>query len=131
MRHLLLLPLALAACGNLNSPHQGPLQPQSVEGPCRVQPFFLLPYTATPTTMTLPPNGAACAFTLINPDLQIFPTAVIITERPTHGTVTTALVNGGRSPRIAYTPSPGARAPDRFTVTIEPNDHAVAVEVRP
>ncbi len=120
---------AVSGCAELSSNTQGPLQPQSVSGPCQVKPFFLLAYTAEPTQLTIRATGQTCTLTLINPDLQVFPSASIVSQFPQHGTAATGLANGGRSPVISYTPQPGYTGPDRFTVTIEPNDHAVALAV--
>ena len=124
------LPLALAGCAGLsaNDPNLF-LQPQTVSGPCTVKKFFLLSQTAVHTDMAVNGGGQACTFTVINPNLQAFPTASLITAQPAHGRAETGLGNGGRSPVVAYTPQPGYHGPDRFTVTIEPDDHAVAVAV--
>lgn len=126
---VLALALATSGCAQLASNTQGPLQPQSVAGPCQVKPFFLLAYTAEPTTLTVTGAGQTCSLVLLNPDLQVFPSATIVSQPPLHGVAAAALTNGGRSPLITYTPQPGYAGPDRFTVTIEPNDHAIAFAV--
>ena len=112
----ILLGAANAGCAGLDRNDQGPLQPQSVSGSCQVGHFFLLAQTA-------------CSFVVINPDLQAFPTASLISTAPRHGQAVTGLTNGGRSVGVSYTPAPGYVGPDQFTVTIEPNDHAIAVAV--
>ena len=121
--------LCLAGCAALNADSPGRLQPQAVSGPCEVKKFFLLSQTAVHTDMTVASAGQACTFTVLNPNLQAFPTAVLVTEPALHGHVTAGLTNGGRSPVVSYVAQPGYRGSDRFTVTIEPNDHAVAVAV--
>ncbi len=133
---VLALPLLAAACAggaDLARNDQGTLQPQAVRGPCDVAKFFLLSQTAVHTTMTVDPAGpgagASCSFVVLNPDLQAFPTASLITEPPAHGRAEAGFANGGRSPVVAYTPQPGYHGADRFTATIEPNDHAIAVAV--
>jgi hypothetical protein len=123
------LPLTAAGCSGLPSNDQGALQPQTVRGPCQVKKFFLLSQTAVHTDMTVDNAGQPCTFTVLNPDLQAFPTASLITEQPAHGRAESGLTNGGRSPIVSYTPQPGYSGTDRFTVTIEPNDHAIAVAV--
>jgi hypothetical protein len=123
------LPLATASCAGLERNDQGALQPQTVRGPCQVKKFFLLSQTAVHTDMTVDNAGQPCTFTVLNPNLQVFPTASLITEQPAHGRAESGLTNGGRSPIVSYTPQPGYSGTDRFTVTIEPNNHAIAVAV--
>jgi len=123
------LPLATAACAGLERNDQGVLQPQTVRGPCQVKKFFLLSQTAVHTDMTVDGAGQACTFTVLNPNLQVFPTASLITEQPAHGRATAGLTNGGRSPIVSYTPQPGYSGTDRFAVTIEPNNHTILVAV--
>lgn len=123
------LPLATAGCAGLERNDQGALQPQTVRGPCQVKKFFLLSQTAVHTDMTVDNAGQPCTFTVLNPVLQAFPTASLITEQPAHGRAEAGLTNGGRSPIVSYTPQPGYSGTDRFTVTIEPNNHAIAVAV--
>ena len=79
--------------------------------------------------MTVTNDGPACTFTLINPDLQIFNTAALITSQSSHGQADTGLVAGGTQAVVSYTPQPGYAGPDRFTVTLEPADRAVRVNV--
>jgi len=123
------LPLTTASCAGLERNVQGALQPQTVRGPCQVKKFFLLSQTAVHTDMTVDNTGQACTFTVLNANVQAFPTASLITEQPAHGRAAAGLTNGGRSPIISYTPQPGYSGTDRFTATIEPNDHAIAVAV--
>ena len=122
--------LMMAGCAGLGRDDPGRLQPQTVSGPCDVKKFFLLARTAVHTDMTLHNTGEACTFTAINPNLQAFPTAVLVTGLPVHGQVTAGLTNGGRSAIVAYKPQPGYQGEDRFTITIEPDDHAIAVAVQ-
>ena len=136
MHHLIRTTGALAligvtggGCAQIASNTQGPLQPQAQTGPCQVGRFFLLAQTAVHTTLAISPSGQACSFVVINPDLQAFPTASIITRPPEHGQATTGIVNGGVSVGVSYAPQPNYTGPDRFTVTIEPNDHAIDVAV--
>jgi hypothetical protein len=121
--------LSLAGCTGLARNDQGRLQPQTVQGPCDVQKFFLEPLTVAHTTAAVHNTGEACTFTMLNPDLQIFPSATLVTAPAQHGQAIAGLVNGLRSPIVSYTPQRGYAGPDQFTVTIEPNDHAVAVAV--
>ena len=125
----LALPLLAAGCAGLDRDDQGALQPQTVRGPCTVKKFFLLSRTAVHTDMVVSGAGQDCTITLINPDLQVFPTASLVTVPPLHGRATAGLTNTGRSAIISYAPEPGYRGADRFTVTIEPEDHAVAFAV--
>lgn len=120
--------LTLAGCAGLDRNDQGVLQPQTVRGPCNVKKFYLLGFRAVPTEMSVEPGGT-CIFTVLDPNLQAFPTAVLITSPASHGRAEAGLTNGGRSPLVSYTPQPGYAGPDRFTVTIEPNNHAIAVGV--
>ena len=121
--------LLLAGCAGLDRNDQGRLQPQTVSGPCQVKKFFLLALTAVHTDMVVDGGGQACPFTVLDPNLQAFATAVIPTVPAQHGQVLVGAANGGRSPVISYVPQPGYHGADRFTVTIEPNDHAIAVAV--
>ena len=107
----------------------GPTQPQSVTGPCRVKEFFIVGFGTSNTDMDV--NGPqSCTFTVINPDLQVFQSAALITTPPTHGQASAGLVNGGTSAAISYIPAPNFTGTDRFTATIEPSDKAVVVTVR-
>ncbi len=126
----ILLPLALGSCAGLGPVDQGALQPQTVTGPCQVQKFYLVNFRATPTEMTVANTGQACSITLINPILQVFTTAALITEQPSHGQATSAVLAGGFQGGATYTPQPGYVGPDRFTLTMEPNDRAIAVHVQ-
>ena len=127
------LPLAAAGCGISATDPNAFIQPQAVNGPCTVKKFFLLSQTAVHTDMTIsgPGNGAgqSCTFTVISPDVQAFPTASLITRPAEHGRAQAGFANGGNSAAVSYTPQPGYRGPDRFTLTIEPNDHAIEVAV--
>ncbi len=128
-RLCLALPLLTASCAGLQRVDQGTLQPQTVSGPCQVKKFFLVNLTAVPTDLTVTANGQACSFTLINPDLQIFNTAALVTERPSHGQATSGLLRGGVQAGVSYTPEPGYTGKDTFTVTLEPADRAIRLNV--
>lgn len=123
------LPLTTANCAGFDRDDQGKLQPQTVRGPCQVKKFFLLSTTTVHTDMTVDDAGQACTFTVLNPNLQAFPSATLVTEQPAHGRATAGLTNGGRSRIVSYTPQSGYSGTDRFTVTIEPNAHSIAVAV--
>ena len=125
----LALPLALASCAGLDRVDQGRLQPQTVSGPCQVKKFFLVPLTAEPTDLAIQNLGQACSFTLVNPDLQIFNTAALVTEPASHGLATAGLLLGGVQAGVSYVPQPGYTGPDSFSVTVEPADRAVRVHV--
>ncbi len=122
-------PLTPSGEAGLARRDQGRLQPQSVDGPCQVDKFFLLGFTAVHTAMTVSRGAPGCTFTVLDPNLQAFPTAVLVTTTPSHGTAQAGLTEGGRQAVVRYTPQPGYAGPDRFTVTIEPSDHAIAVAV--
>ena len=126
---LVLLPLLGSACAGLDRGDQGRLQPQTVSGPCQVEKFFILPVTAVHTAVTVGNAGQACRFTIFNPDLQIVLTQALVTEQPSHGQAAVELITLGRQAEIDYTPHPGYTGPDRFTVTLEPHDLAIAVAV--
>ncbi len=119
----LAVPLAVAACANLDRDDRGTLQPQTVSGPCDVKKFFLLNLTAVHTTMSVAGTGQACTITIINPDLQ-----VVHHGRAGHDTPrcmarrTAGLLAGGAQASVSYTPQPGYAGPDRFTLTLEPHD---------
>ncbi len=130
---VLLVPLFAASCADLARNDQGQLQPQTVSGPCQVKKFFILRQTAVHTEITVGNVGQACSFTIFNPDLQIVLSAALVTEQPAHGRATAALITAGRQAEISYTPQPGYAGPDKFSITLEPNDLAVtlAVTVQP
>jgi hypothetical protein len=119
-------PLFLAGCLGLagcnSTPGAGPLQPQTVQGPCQIKPFFLVGYSASPVQMSVNASGQACTFTLINPNLQAIQSDALITRQPSHGRAQAGLTNGGASAIVSYTPAPGYVGPDAFTATIEPGD---------
>jgi hypothetical protein len=117
----LLIPLWCASCAGLASNDQGPLQPQTVSGPCQVKKFFILSLTSVPTEMTIGNTGQACSLTLLNADLQIALNAALVTSQPAHGRATAVLITGRRQAAVSYTPQPGYTGPDRFSITLEPN----------
>ena len=123
------LPLLVSGCAGLDRSDQGRLQPQAVSGPCQVDKFYILPITAVHTRMTIGNAGQACAFTIFNPDLQVVLTNALVSDPPAHGRATAELVTLGRQGQVSYTPQPGYTGTDRFTITLEPQDLAVAVAV--
>ena len=128
---VLLAAMAVASCAGLDRNDTGNLQPQAVSGPCDVKKFFLLRFTAVPTTMSVTNDGAACSFTILNPAQQFVITAALVTVQPSHGVAVITLPSLARQAAVAYTPAPGYVGPDRFTITLEPNDVAIAVTVEP
>jgi len=126
---LLLLSLFPVSCAGIAGNQQGPLQPQAVTGPCTVHRFFLSGLRSVPVEMTVRNIGQVCAFTLVNPDLQYFFSAALVTEAGAHGSARAALVSGGRQVTLTYRPEPGYAGSDRFDVTIEPNAIGMAVKV--
>ena len=133
VRFFVLLPLAAVSCAGLERSDQGALQPQTVSGPCQVKKFFIMNYTAAQTDMTVTSGGQACSLTLIDPNLQIFNTAALVTTPAAHGRAESGLLAGGTQAGVSYSPQPGYTGPDSFTLTLEPRDRAVrfAVTVRP
>ena len=125
----LCLPVLLASCAGLDRNDQGRLQPQTVNGPCDVKKFFLLGQTAVHTRMTVSNTGAACSITILNPDVQAIINAALVTERPQHGEATAGVLLNGVQAGASYQPVPGYTGPDHFTVTLEPNDHAISIDV--
>lgn len=124
----LLVPLCCASCAGLGQNDQGPLQPQTVSGPCQVKKFFILSQTSVPTALTVG-AGQACRFTLFNPDLQVVVNAALVTTQPTHGRATAEPVSGARQVAVTYAPQPGYTGSDRFAITVEPNDLGVTFNV--
>lgn len=127
-RLLLLAPL-LASCAGLEANQQGPLQPQSVAGPCHVDRFFLLGFRSVPARMTVANTGQACTFTLINPALNAVVDAALLTGLPNHGQAAAGLLNGARQAVASYTPAQGYAGPDEFRITLEPEAVGVTVSV--
>ena len=126
---VLVLALAATSCAGLDRADQGRLQPQTVAGPCDVKKFFILNLTAVHTDMTVRNTGEACAMTIFNPDLQLVTTAALVTAPPAHGTARADRLLNGYQAGAAYTPQPGYAGPDRFTITLEPQDRAIDVRV--
>lgn len=126
---LTLLPLLAASCAGLDRNDQGQLQPQSVRGPCQVKKFFLLGLRSVPTNMTVGNVGAACTFTVLNPDLQVVINAALVTGPASHGQAAVGLNYGNRQAVVYYTPQPGYIGTDRFSVTLEPNAIGITVNV--
>ncbi len=125
----LLIPLWCVSCAGLARNDQGPLQPQTVRGPCQVKKFFILSQTSTHTEMTVGNAGQACDLTLFNPDLQVTLNAALVNSQPVHGRAAATLITAGRQAAVSYAPQPGYTGPDRFSVTFEPNDIGVTFSV--
>ena len=122
------LPL-LASCAAVESNTQGPLQPQSVSGPCQVKPFFLLRLRSVPAEMTVANTGQACTFVLINPALNVVVNAALLTGSAQHGQAQSGVISGARQASISYVPTPGYAGPDQFRVTLEPDAVGITVNV--
>ena len=122
------LPL-LASCAAMRDNMQGPMQPQSIAGPCQVKRFFLLGLRSVPAEITVSNTGATCTFTLINPALDAVVDAALVTGLPAHGQARAERINGSRQAAVSYTPAPGYTGPDRFSITLEPNAVGITVNV--
>ena len=125
----LLVALLPASCAGLDRNDQGPLQPQSVSGPCQVKKFFILSLTTVRTDMTIGNAGQACSFTIFNPNLQLVLSAALVTTPAAHGRATAVLTNGDRQVAVSYVPQPGYAGPDSFGILIEPKALGVTVDV--
>ena len=124
-----LLPLlAASSCAGVQG-GGGPLQPQTVTGPCQVKPFFFLGLRAVPTDLVIRNTGEACSFSLVNYANQVFLNAALVTVPASHGRADAQLVSGNFQALVSYVPQPGYAGPDRFTVTLEPGATGVAVNV--
>lgn len=119
----------LASCAALQNNTQGPLQPQSVTGPCQIKPFFLLDLRSVPAEMTIANTGQACTFTLINPALNVVVNAALLTVPAQHGQAQSGVTQGARQAVVSYTPAPGYAGADTFRVTLEPNAVGITVNV--
>lgn len=104
-------------------------QPQTVVGPCTMKSFFIVSFGTSNTQMTVDRGAKACEFTLIYSPFNRFQTAALITSLPRHGQARAALIEGGTSAAVSYTPAPGYVGPDTFTATLQPGDKAVIVSV--
>jgi hypothetical protein len=122
------LPL-LASCAAIENNTQGPIQPQSVSGPCQVKPFFLLGLRTVPVELTTANTGQTCTFLLINPALNVVVDAALVTVPAQHGQARSGLTPGARQAVVSYTPAPGYAGPDMFRVTLEPNAVGITVNV--
>ena len=125
----LFLVLLLASCADLARSDQGALQPQSVTGPCTVKKFYLLALTAVHTNLAIGNTGEACSFTVLNPAVQAVVNAALVTSPASHGRATAELLLAGRQAGVSYVPQPGYTGPDQFTITLQPNNHAISVAV--
>ncbi len=108
---------------------QGVLQPQQITGPCGVIKFFITAQSSTNTGMLVGNLGTPCDFTIFNPALNLTLNAAYVTGQPAHGSASTELANGRRQVAVSYLPTPGYIGHDAFSVTIEPDDYAVRVNV--
>ncbi|MBV8915889.1 MAG: hypothetical protein JOZ05_22975 [Acetobacteraceae bacterium] len=129
VRKLLLVAPLLASCAAMQNNTQGPMQPQSVSGPCQVGGFFFLGGRSVPTQMTVANTGQACTVALINPALNAPVNAVILNGQPAHGQATAGVIGGGRQAGASYVPQPGYVGPDQFRITIEPGAVGVTFNV--
>lgn len=125
---VLFLPLLAASCAGVQG-GGGPLQPQTVSGPCQVKPFFFLGLRSVPTDLVIRNTGEACSFSLVNYAAQIYLNNALITEPASHGRATAQLVSGNFQALVSYVPQPGYRGPDSFTVTLEPGATGVKLNV--
>ena len=121
--------LALSSCAALQSNTQGPLQPQTVTGPCQVKPFFFLGLRSVPAALTIANTGQACTLLLVNPALNVVVDAALLTGPAQHGIATAGVTSGARQAIVTYVPAPGYTGPDRFSVTLEPNATGVTFNV--
>lgn len=118
------------ACTGLDGDSPGLfLQPQTVEGPCRVERFFLLRLRSVPATMVVENTGEPCVFTLLNLNLQAVLTAALVTGQPAYGRAEVARIVANRRAAVAYTPAPGYAGPDQFSITLQPRATGVTVNV--
>ena len=119
----------LTSCAALEANTQGPMQPQTVAGPCTVKPFFLLGFRSVPAEMNINNTGQACTLTLIHPALSLPINASLLTGPAQHGQAQTGLISGARQAIVTYTPAPGYVGPDKFSVTLEPNAVGITMNV--
>jgi hypothetical protein len=125
-----LLPLMSASCVPPGDATAGRIQPQSINGPCDVKKFFIVPFTRTFTDMTLSNPTQTCRFTMFNADLQLIQNAALLTQPPQRGQAVVELINGNRQVAISYTPGPGFAGSDQFTATVQPGNKTVTVNVK-
>ena len=126
---MVVVPLVAASCAGPNGGGGGPLQPQSVSGPCQVKPFFFLAQRAAPTDLVVRNTGEACTFVLVNYATQTYLNAALVTVPASHGRATAGLVSGNFQVSVSYVPQRGYAGPDRFVVTIEPGGTGVTLNV--
>ena len=125
----LLVPVLVTACAQMAANTQGPLQPQTVSGPCQVQRFLLLDQRSVPVKMSVTNTGQACSFLIFNPALNLTLSAALITGPASHGRAEAAVINTGRQVGVSYAPAPGYAGPDRFSVTWEPGGSGATFDV--
>ena len=118
----LCLPIFLVtnSCANLGpNPY---VQPQAVNGPCNVEPFFLVTFRQTPANVTVKNTGEVCAISMFNPDLGAIQDAAFLSARPKHGQAWTKIYGGDRGMVVVfYKPTEAYVGPDSFDVTFEPS----------
>ena len=119
----------LTSCAALRGNTQGPLQPQTVTGPCQVKPFFFLGLRSVPAQLSVTNTGEACTLLLVNPALNVVVDAALLTGPAQHGRATAGLTPGARQAVITYVPAPAYRGPDRFDITLEPGAVGVTFNV--
>lgn len=121
--------LGLTSCAGVLANNQGPLQPQTVSGPCEVKKFFFLGLRSVPAEMTIRNTGEACTLTLVNQALNVPINAALLSGRPAHGQASSGLISGARQVVVSYVPQPGYAGSDKFDVTLEPNAVGVTFNV--
>lgn len=120
---------ALTSCAAILNNTQGPLQPQSVVGPCQVKPFFFLGLRSVPAEMNVVNTGETCTLMLVNPALNVVVDAALLTAPPGHGQASTGVTPGSRQAVVTYVPARGYSGPDQFKITLEPNAVGVTFNV--
>ena len=124
----LFVPLSAVSCANLG-PNPN-VQPQAVNGPCTVKPFFVVRLSETPTQMTTQNTGQACVVTMFNPDLGAVQDAAFVSQRPAHGQAWTQIYGGDRGTVVVfYKPAAAYVGPDTFDITFEPEARDVLFHV--
>lgn len=119
----------LTSCAAFLDNNQGPLQPQTVSGPCEVKKFFFLSLRSVPAEMTIRNTGEACTITLVNPALNTVINAALLTGVPENGRAAAGLTPGSRQAVVSYMPLPGYTGPDKFDVTLQPNAVGITFSV--
>jgi hypothetical protein len=125
---LLFVPCVAVSCANLGpNPY---VQPQAVNGPCTVKPFFIIRLSETPTEMKTENTGQACVISMFNPDLGAVQDAAFVSLQPAHGQAWTQIFGGDRGTVVVfYKPAAAYVGPDLFDVTFEPEARDVLFHV--